>query len=185
MYLNFINFIHHSCVEFIAFLYYFVFYVFFQIECLIHIKRSFLGSFSDAWNWKIVSFNYCNFSSIGKLQTQPNQTLKFILSQKKNAQLVFEGYVFNKKITQANGHTVWRCVDVAKKKCHSRIITKNNVLVKAWINHSSHIPHSPKLINRTMYDREDELDDLIVQKPNESALLNLIETGQNHYTLIL
>lgn len=111
--------------------------------------------------------------------------MKFILSQKKNAQLVYQGYIYNKKVTQANGHTVWRCVDVSKNKCHSRIITKHNNLVRALINHSSHLPHNSKLINRRTYDREEELDDLIEQKIQPSDLLNLIETGENHYTLVL
>lgn len=83
--------------------------------------------------------------------------VQYIRSQKKNAQLVYNGCIFNKKQTQGNGHTTWRCVDVVKSKCRAVCITKNSKLMAFRRTHN-HEPHWNRILNRALYDVEDALD---------------------------
>lgn len=98
------------------------------------------------------------FIRIGKVQ--------FIRSQKKNAQLVYDGFIFNKKLTQANGHTTWRCSDVSKNRCRAVCTTKNNELVHVRRSHD-HQPHWGRIANRQLYNDEDEVDEYFELKPEE------------------
>lgn len=81
----------------------------------------------------------------------------YIRSQKKNPQLVYEGYIFNKKQTQANGHTTWRCTEMAKNRCRAVCITQNSRLVHARRSHD-HEPHWGRFSNRELYTTEHEAD---------------------------
>lgn len=81
----------------------------------------------------------------------------YIRSQKKNPQLVYNGYIYNKKQTQANGHTTWRCSDVSKNRCRAVCITKNSALVCARRAHH-HDGHWTRIGNRQLYTVEDDLD---------------------------
>lgn len=81
----------------------------------------------------------------------------FIRSQKKNAQLVYNGFIYNKKLTQANGHTTWRCCDVSKNRCRAVCTTKDNSLMDARRDHD-HEAHWDRIANRMLYTQEEELD---------------------------
>lgn len=84
--------------------------------------------------------------------------VRFIRSQKKNPQLVYEGYIYNKKLTQVSGHTTWRCTDVKKNKCKAVCITKNSELVSVRRQHI-HEPHWSRISNRALYAVENDLDE--------------------------
>lgn len=100
--------------------------------------------------------------------------MKFIRSQKKNAQLIYNDFIYNKKLTQANGHTTWRCVDVLKMRCKAVVITKNNKLVCARRSHN-HENHGQKINQRPLYNEEEDLGDLIELKPESSNLNEFIQ----------
>lgn len=93
-----------------------------------------------------------NFLILGKVY--------FVISQKKNAQLAHEGYIYNKKLNQANGHTTWRCSDVLKTKCKAVIITKNNKIIAVRRNHT-HPQHWARIGNRTLFAEEDNLGEFL------------------------
>lgn len=101
--------------------------------------------------------------------------VQFIRSQKKNAQLVYEGYIFNKKLTQANGHTTWRCSDVSKNRCRAVCTTKNNELVHVRRSHE-HEPHWGRIANRPLYNEEDDLDD-ILDTHKDDSLIDMSKLG--------
>ncbi|XP_017865662.1 PREDICTED: modifier of mdg4-like isoform X5 [Drosophila arizonae] len=86
--------------------------------------------------------------------------IKFIRSQKKNAQLVYKDYIYNKKLTQANGQTTWRCADVLKLRCKAVVITKNGEFVDARRQHN-HESHVSRIGQRQLYNVEEELDEYI------------------------
>jgi FLYWCH zinc finger domain len=96
--------------------------------------------------------------------------IHFIKSQKKNAQLVFGGYIFNKKLTQANGQTTWRCAEVIKHKCRALCITRNNVLIRARREHS-HPNHAKRIGNRTLFTFIDEVEDCSSSQAETGVLL--------------
>lgn len=81
----------------------------------------------------------------------------YIRSQKKNPQLVYDGYIFNKKQTQANGHTTWRCCEMAKNRCRAVCITRNSRLIHSRRSHL-HPPHWGRFSNRELYTTEHEAD---------------------------
>lgn len=83
----------------------------------------------------------------------------FIRSQKKNAQLVYSGFIYNKKLTQANGHTSWRCSDVSRNRCRAVCTTRKNRLVTTRRDHE-HEPHWERISNRMLYAEEEALDEL-------------------------
>lgn len=70
------------------------------------------------------------------------------------------GFIFNKKLTQANGHTTWRCADTIKGKCRAVCITKNNTLLVARRQHT-HEPHWNRISNRPQYGAEHDLDEYL------------------------
>lgn len=109
-------------------------------------------------------------------------TIKFIRSQKKNAQLVYKGYIYNKKLTQANGHTTWRCADVLKLKCKAVVITKNNALVAARRLHN-HANHSARIANRPLFEEEEELGEFIEMKASDPKLLEMIQVQPYDVTI--
>ena len=106
----------------------------------------------------------CFIKGIAKIQ--------FIRSQKKNAQLVHDGFIFNKKIGQANGHVTWRCSDLSKNRCRAVCITKYNVLISTRRGHD-HDNHWGRIANRTMYPREDDMDEYetVEARPVASAII--------------
>lgn len=80
----------------------------------------------------------------------------FMRSQKSRPQLVFEGFIYNKKITYSNGNTNWRCADFIKHKCLASCITKSNQMIRRRLEHK-HLPPSAKLSNKKLYATEDSL----------------------------
>lgn len=115
--------------------------------------------------------------------------IRFIRSQKKNPQLVHNGYIFNKKLTQANGHTTWRCADTIKGKCRAVCITKNNVLLVARRQHT-HDPHWNRISNRPQYGAEQELDEYLEIKTTEGrfyeTFLKVIDPNdENAYKMLI
>lgn len=80
----------------------------------------------------------------------------FICSQKKNAQLVYLGYIYNKKQTQNNGHTTWRCCEMAKLNCRAVCTTVNSELVSVRRTHT-HRPHWERFANRELYSSEHQI----------------------------
>lgn len=102
----------------------------------------------------------------------------FIRSQKKNAQLVHNGYIYNKKIALSNGKTTWRCADLLKKKCKAVCITKDNQLVAMRRSHC-HDHHWEKIIPKDLYYEEEDLDELIEIRPSESLpITEILKTSQ-------
>ncbi|XP_017140242.1 modifier of mdg4-like isoform X2 [Drosophila miranda] len=100
--------------------------------------------------------------------------IKFIRSQKKNAQLVYRDYIYNKKLTQANGQTTWRCADVLKHRCKAVVITKNGEFVDARRLHN-HESHAVRIGQRQLYKVEEELEEYIeicTSNPKISQYLN-------------
>ena len=107
--------------------------------------------------WKGI---FC-FLFLGKVQ--------YIRSQKKNPQLVYNGFIYNKKLTQANGHTTWRCSDVTKNKCRAVCITNRSQLIAARRTHD-HSGHWGRIANRPLYSVEEDLEYLEVDASNVQQL---------------
>lgn len=82
----------------------------------------------------------------------------FICSQKKNAQLVYRDYIYNKKQTQINGNTIWRCCESAKLSCRAVCTTINNEIVSVRRNHN-HSSHWDRCINRELFLTEQDIND--------------------------
>lgn len=109
----------------------------------------------------ICIFFYVSIAPIRQdLYLATKDRVKFIRSQKKNPQLVYRGYIYNKKLTQANGHTTWRCSDVSKNKCRAVCLTQRSSLVVARRQHS-HSDHRERIGVRPLYDVEDDLDEYV------------------------
>lgn len=89
------------------------------------------------------------------MTTTPTATARFIRSQKKNAQLVFGDYIYNKKLTQANGLTTWRCADMIRARCKAICVTKASRLVSSKRSHT-HESHRNKILERKLYPTEEE-----------------------------
>lgn len=81
--------------------------------------------------------------------------VQFIRSQKKQAQLVYNGYIYNKKLTLANGDITWRCSDVSKKRCGAVCVTRNNNLTSVRRGHQ-HDPHWKRIFNRPLFNEEND-----------------------------
>ena len=82
--------------------------------------------------------------------------LMFMRSQKSKPQLVFEGFIYNKKITYSNGNSNWRCADFIKHKCFASCITKDNQMIRRRLEHK-HPPPTTKLLNKKLYPTEESL----------------------------
>lgn len=111
--------------------------------------------------------------------------VKFIRSQKKNPQLVYRGFIYNKKLTQANGHTTWRCSDVSKNKCRAVCLTHGSALVVARREHD-HDDHRERIGTRTLYDVEDDLEEYVDINTADPLQMNLLNRmmKQDH-TLVI
>lgn len=99
---------------------------------------------------------------------------------------MYKGYIYNKKVTQVNKNTLWRCIDAIKLRCKASVTTKNGVLLRARESHS-HNSHSDKLYKKTMYDVEEELDELIEIKNEDQKLCNfvdVVDTGSNFKLIV-
>uniref|UniRef100_A0A182NKW8 BEN domain-containing protein n=1 Tax=Anopheles dirus TaxID=7168 RepID=A0A182NKW8_9DIPT len=83
---------------------------------------------------------------------------KFIRSQKKCAQLVFEGYIYNRKIVQQNGRTTWRCSELLKYHCKATCVTKLNQLISIRRDHN-HADHAGKIAKKLLYDFPEDLEE--------------------------
>lgn len=79
----------------------------------------------------------------------------FICSQKKNTQLVYRGYIYNKKTTQLNGNSTWRCLDLSKTRCKAIVRTQNGRFIGVREKHH-HGPHTDRLNNRMLYRSEQD-----------------------------
>ncbi|XP_020813459.1 modifier of mdg4-like isoform X2 [Drosophila serrata] len=114
----------------------------------------------------VVKQNYSDSSFVdtsadqGNTEAQGDEDIRFIRSQKKNAQLVFRDYIYNKKLTQANGQTTWRCADVLKLRCKAVVITKNGSFIDARRQHN-HQSHASRIGQRQLYKVEEELEEYI------------------------
>eukprot|EP00099_Drosophila_melanogaster_P013546 NP_001303532.1 pre-mod(mdg4)-N, isoform A [Drosophila melanogaster] len=110
--------------------------------------------------------------------------ISFIRSQKKNAQLVFRNYIYNKKLTQANGQTTWRCADVLKLRCKAVVITRDGHFIDARRQHN-HESHASRIGQRQLYKVEQELEEYIeicTSNPKISQYLgssNIIVTAKD------
>lgn len=102
--------------------------------------------------------------------------VKFIRSQKKYAQLVYNGYIYNKKLTQANGQTTWRCIDLLKLRCKAVVITKKNKLVAARRSHN-HEDHVQRIGQRPLYKVEEDLSEYIEIKPEDPKLADFMNVS--------
>lgn len=85
------------------------------------------------------------------------RAIMFIRSQKKNAQLVYNGFIYNKKLVQANGHTTWRCSNVSRDRCRAVVTTLHNRL-KAVRRDHEHEPHWDRIADRMLYEEEEALE---------------------------
>lgn len=79
--------------------------------------------------------------------------LKFIRSQKSKPQLVFNGYLYNKKITFQNGNTNWRCADAVKYKCFANCIVNGTKLIRCKTAHK-HPPQTSRILKSSLYATE-------------------------------
>jgi hypothetical protein len=77
-------------------------------------------------------------------------------SQKSKPQLVYEGFIYNKKITYSNGNSNWRCADFIKHKCFASCITKDNQMIRRRLEHK-HPQPTAKLLNKKLYATEESL----------------------------
>ncbi|XP_054085977.1 modifier of mdg4 isoform X8 [Zeugodacus cucurbitae] len=102
--------------------------------------------------------------------------VKFIRSQKKYAQLVYNGYIYNKKVTQSNGQTTWRCIDLLKLRCKAVVITKKNKLVAARRTHN-HEDHVQRIGQRPLYKVEEDLNEYIEIKPEDAKLAEFMNVS--------
>ncbi|XP_052864865.1 modifier of mdg4-like isoform X1 [Anopheles cruzii] len=92
---------------------------------------------------------------------KPNQAVvKFIRSQKKCAQLVYGGYIYNRKITHQNGRTTWRCSDLLKYHCRATCVTKQNKLISVRRQHQ-HENHLSKIVKKLLYDYPEDLEEYL------------------------
>lgn len=114
-------------------------------------------------------------------------TIKFIRSQKKNAQLVYKGYLYNRKLTQQNGNTTWRCIEVSKLRCKAICVTKFNKLIRAKRQHI-HENHDSKIKNRPLYDYPEDLEeylDIYSRDPiSASQKLDVIDDGIDYKLVV-
>ncbi|XP_016935338.4 modifier of mdg4 isoform X3 [Drosophila suzukii] len=135
------------------------------------------------------SQNYSDSSFVDTSADQGNTEaqdteISFIRSQKKNAQLVYRDYIYNKKLTQANGQTTWRCADVLKLRCKAVVITRNGSFVDARRQHN-HSSHASRIGQRQLYKVEQELEEYIeicTSNPKISQYLgssNIIVTAKD------
>ncbi|XP_053946035.1 modifier of mdg4 isoform X9 [Anastrepha ludens] len=120
--------------------------------------------------------SYVDVADQANSDAQGEGEVKFIRSQKKNAQLVYNGYIYNKKLTQANGQTTWRCIDVLKLRCKAVVITKKNELVAARRSHN-HEDHVQRIGQRPLYNVEEDLGEYIEIKPEDPKLADLMSVS--------
>lgn len=107
----------------------------------------------------------------------------YIRSQKKNAQLVYGGFIYNKKQTQANGQTTWRCSEWAKNRCRAVCITINSKLVVARRDHQ-HDAHWERVESRDVFPTEHDIDahgEILANPdaPNEPKFMFSLKTVEN------
>lgn len=112
--------------------------------------------------------------------------VKYIRSQKKSAQLVYRGYIYNKKQTQRNGHTTWRCSDISKNKCKAVCLTKQSAFVVARRVHH-HEPHWDRIANRMLFDVENDLDEYVEINPQDPVQMkeldNMMRMKEDRFVL--
>uniref|UniRef100_A0A182JNK0 BTB domain-containing protein n=1 Tax=Anopheles christyi TaxID=43041 RepID=A0A182JNK0_9DIPT len=87
-------------------------------------------------------------------------TVQFIRSQKKCAQLVYDGYIYNRKTVQQNGRTTWRCCELLKYHCKATCVTKLNQLIGIRCEHN-HEDHWSKIESKTLYDFPEDLEEYV------------------------
>ncbi|XP_052903431.1 modifier of mdg4-like isoform X2 [Anopheles moucheti] len=115
--------------------------------------------------------------------TKQNATaiVKFIRSQKKCAQLVYEGYIYNRKTLHQNGRTTWRCTELLKYHCKASCVTKLNRLISTRCDHN-HADHSAKIAEKTLYDYPEDLEEYMNIRTRDpidikNHKLDVIDTG--------
>lgn len=92
--------------------------------------------------------------------------LKFIRSQKNKPQLVFRGYVYNKKTSYQNGNVVWRCADMSKFKCPASCMVNGTTLLRTRHTHN-HESRKSTFHKKDVYLNEQELRDLLSASTSE------------------
>ncbi|XP_053697164.1 modifier of mdg4-like isoform X2 [Sabethes cyaneus] len=121
------------------------------------------------------------------VSSSSSENIKFIRSQKKNAQLVYRGFLYNRKLTQQNGNTTWRCIEVAKLRCKAICVTKFNRLIRAKRQHV-HENHENKIRNKPLYDYPEDLEeylDIYSKDPiSASHEIDVIDDGTGHKLVV-
>ncbi|XP_062556657.1 uncharacterized protein LOC134221478 [Armigeres subalbatus] len=116
-----------------------------------------------------------------------SSSVKFIRSQKKNAQLVYKGFLYNRKLTQQNGSTTWRCIDLPKTHCKAICVTKFNKLIRAKRQHN-HENHENKIRYRPLYDYPEDLEeylDIYSREPiSATQKLDVIDDGTDYKLIV-
>lgn len=85
-----------------------------------------------------------------------DDSVRYMRSQKSKAQLVYNGYIYGKKVTYSNGNTNWRCAEYLKYKCFASCITKNNRVVRCRATHK-HARPTAKVEKKLLYFTEDQV----------------------------
>lgn len=76
----------------------------------------------------------------------------FIENLQGETQLIYNGFVYNRKAIFPNGLTTWKCSSLNSMKCRAVIITKNNVMMAAK-GHHNHKKHWNQESNKIKYNR--------------------------------
>uniref|UniRef100_A0A182MC08 BTB domain-containing protein n=1 Tax=Anopheles culicifacies TaxID=139723 RepID=A0A182MC08_9DIPT len=119
---------------------------------------------------------------------QASIIVKFIRSQKKCAQLVYDGYIYNRKTFHQNGRTTWRCTELLKYHCKASCVTKLNRLISTRSEHN-HADHTLKISDKTLYDYPEDLEEYMnihTRDPIdiEKHKLDVIDTGAEYKVVI-
>lgn len=114
--------------------------------------------------------------------------VKFIRSQKKCAQLVYRGYIYNRKIVQQNGRTTWRCSDLLKYRCNATCVTKLNQLVSIRREHH-HENHLSKICTKSLFDYPEDLEeylDIYTRDPIDASnqQVEVIDAGAEYKVVL-
>jgi lipopolysaccharide export LptBFGC system permease protein LptF len=130
-----------------------------------------------------------NGSEVIEIQSiDTTNNIVFIKSQKNNAQLVYKMQIYNKKgVSQLTGHTTWRCAERRKYKCLATIISGNNELVRANLQHTHNFNHYERIKSRPVYEFEEDLDEYIEinsTDPNICDKINIVDTGKEFKLIV-
>lgn len=110
-----------------------------------------------------MSHELCRFSDFFPFHflspSSSDDEIKFIRSQKNKPQLLYRGYVFNKKTTYQNGNVAWRCADISKFKCPASCIVNGTRFTRSRLEHN-HVSRKATYSKKDVFLSEQELDKL-------------------------